>query len=160
MQAHKEGNSGSQGRFVRRNTASSLLARILPNQNIEHKMATANHSLRPKAQVAYAQSDGSGSSPPQAPAKSSRKFIGVKDDKDQSADELDQIVYADRKSSAGHSLRPRQSLTLSIKAAENGDKAKSKAVSVCFSVSCLSTCNFKIEDFTNKFFDRSVRLQP
>lgn len=131
MQAHKEGISGPQGRSVRRNTASSLLARILPNQNIEHKMAATNHSLKPKAQVTYAQYDGPGSSPPQTPEKLGRKFTIVKDDRDQSADELDQIIYADRKSSAGHILRPRKSLTLSIKAAENGDKAKSKVASVC-----------------------------
>lgn len=131
MKAHKEGTFGSQGHYVRRNTASSLLARILPNQKIEHKMVAANHNLKPKAQVSYAQYDGPG---------------------DQSADELDQIIYADRKSSAGHSLRPRKSLTLSMKAIENGDK-KSKAASVCLSLSCLSTFNFKSEAFTNKFFD-------
>src|SRR5580658_2725931 len=108
MQAHKEGIPGSQGRFVRRNTGSSLFARIFPKQNIEHKMATANHSPKSKTQVTYAQYDGPGSSPLQTPEKSSRKFITIKDDSDQSADELDQMIYADRKSSAGHSLRPRK----------------------------------------------------
>jgi hypothetical protein len=129
MQAHKEGISGSQSYPARRNTASSLLARILPNQKFEHKMAAANHTLKPKA---YAQYDGPG---------------------DQSADELDQIIYADRKSLAGHSLRPRKSLALSMKAAENGDKTKSKAASVCLSLFCLSTFNFKSKAFTNSFFD-------
>lgn len=118
---------------MRRNTASSLLAKILPNQNIEHKMATASRSLKPKG-LSYAQYDGSGSSPPQTPERSSRRFTSVRDDKDQSADELDQIIYADRKSSAGHSLRPRKSLTLSVKAAQNGDKTKTKAASVCLSI--------------------------
>lgn len=160
MQAHKEGIPGSQSCSVRRNTVSSLFTRIFPNQNIEHKMATANHSLKPKAQVTYAQYDGPGSSPLQTPEKSSRKFIAIKDDSDQSADELDQIIYADRKSLAGHSLRPRKALTLSIKAAENGDKAKSKPASVCLSVFCFRTSNFNSEEFTNKFLIRSARPQP
>jgi hypothetical protein len=79
--------------------------------------------------------------------------MSIKEDRDQSADELDQIIYADRKSSAGHSLRPRKALTLSIKAAENADKTKSRGASVCFYVSSLSTFNLKSGAFTNKFSD-------
>ncbi len=152
MQARKEGTSGSQGRSARRNTASSLLARILPNQNLEHKMATASRGLKSKAYVALTQYDGAGSSPPQTPERSSLKFTSVKDDKDQSADELDQIIYADRKSSAGHSLRPRKSLTLSAKAAENGDRTKSKAASVCLSVFYLGTFRSTSGAVANVFF--------
>ena len=131
-----QATSGSQGHPVRRNTASSLFARILPNKNFEHKMATASHNLKSKTNVAYAQYDGSGYSTLKTPDKSGRKFMSVKDDKDDSADELDQIIYADRKSSAGHRLRPRKSLTLSIKAAENGDKTMPRAVSVCNHLTC------------------------
>jgi hypothetical protein len=136
MQAYKEGTSSTQSHSVRRSTASSLLARILPNQNIEHKMRSANHSLRRKAPVTYAESNGSAPSPVHTPAKPTRKSIIIIDE-EQSEDELDQIVYAERKSSAGHSLRPRKSLILSAKAAENGDKTKSKSASV--SVSTLSS---------------------
>jgi hypothetical protein len=141
MQAHKEATSGSRGHSVRRNSAFSLLTRILPNQKIEHKMAEAIHG------VTSARYDGSGSSPPQTPEKTGRKSTSVKEDRDQSADELDQNIYADRKSSAGHSLRPRKALTLSIKAAENGDKMKLRNALVCFSVTCISTFSLKSKAF-------------
>jgi hypothetical protein len=146
MQAQHGRHSGSQGQPARLNTASSLLARILPNQNFEHKMATATRGLKSRG-FSYAQYDGTGSSPPQTHERSTQNYISVRDDKDESADELDQIIYADRKSSAGHSLRPRKSLTLSVKAAENGDKTKFKAASVCLSVSSLINLNFSIEAF-------------
>lgn len=158
MQAQKEGAFGLQSHSVRQSKASSLLARILPNQNIEHKMASMNHSIRQKAPVAYAESNASDPSPVQTPVKPTRKSVTINDD--QSEDELDQIVYAERKSSTGHSLRPRKSLTLSVKAAENGDKKNSKSASVRASNFVLAHSLLETTLFAENNFNRSIQLGP
>ncbi len=121
MQAPTEGLAGSSRPSARRNTASSLLARILPNQNLEHKMAAAGHSLRAQMPISYTESDTSATSPFSSSARPSH--ISLIDGAERPDDE-DQIQYNERRSSAGHSLRPRGALTQSIKAAENGDKKK------------------------------------
>lgn len=95
-------------------------------------MAAAKTSLRSKPFISYAESKGSAPSAPPTPEKSREEFVAV-DAVEESEDEL--IKYVERKSSGRHSLRPRSSLTLSLKAAENGDRKSNKANDVSFYMS-------------------------
>lgn len=130
----------SPDRIVVRHTASSILAKFLPNQRTHHKMEAAGRSLRERAleQPSYAETDVSeDSSLPSTPIITSRADIQLGDELE-AADE-DEILYADRKSPAGHSLRPRQSLSLSLKASENGDKKATPISSVSRTSMCFQT---------------------
>lgn len=132
MQIPGEGLSSSEIPTVRRSTASSLLAKFLPNQKVEHKMAAAKNSLRSKLSISYAESAGSIPSAHPTQGKSRGELVVV-DAVEESEDEL--IKYVERKSSGRHRLRPRSSLTLSLKAAENGDRNSTKATDVSFYMS-------------------------
>jgi len=100
-------------RLVVRHTASSLLAKFLPNQRTEHKMSAAAHTLRTKAPVSYAESDESADSP--IVVRTAQYVVSSEEEA-----EDDEIIYTDRTSSGGHSLRARKSLNQSLKAYENG----------------------------------------
>ena len=127
MKIASEGQSGFP--TERHSTASSLLAKFLPNQRVEHKMAAAKPSLRSKPSISYAESEGSTPSVPQTPEKSREGFVAI-DAEEESEDEL--IKYVERKSSGRHSLRSRRSLIMSSKAAENAERKANKATHVSF----------------------------
>src|SRR4030088_3429167 len=96
----------SPDRPVVRRTASSLIAKFLPNQNIEHKMAATDRTLRAKPRVSYAPSDSSAS-----PGSQSQDFVDlVGNDTEDDEDEDDEIQYEERKRSARRFSRPRKSL--------------------------------------------------
>lgn len=123
MQSATVEQDNSNSPSVWRSTASSILAKFLPNQNTEHKMAAGNHGLRTKTSISYAESDGSVNSPAQTPEKSRQSFVTI-DGEDDVEDELDQIKYVER------TLRRRTTLAQSLKAAENGDKRTPQASQV------------------------------
>ncbi|KAI9736385.1 MAG: hypothetical protein M1818_006118 [Claussenomyces sp. TS43310] len=104
-----------------RRTASSLLAKFLPNSPLHHKMTTAAvHSSRTRASASYAESEGS-TPPSQSPVKSTPRLIDLIDDEDE-----DEIQYTDRKSFAGHSLRSRKFLKKTLKPPGSADEPSSK----------------------------------
>ena len=141
MQISSEGISSSGAPTVRRRTASSL-AKFLPNQRVEHKMAATKASVRSKPFISYAESNGSSPSAPLTPETSREAFVAV-DTVEESEDEL--IKYIERKTSGRHSLRPRSSLTLSLKASENRDKKPNRATDVSFYISVDDSIRFTIE---------------
>lgn len=121
--APSNSNIPNPDRVIVRHTASSILAKFLPNQRTHHKMDAARPTLRERGQgqPSYAESDASvESSLPTTPVNGARSVIVLGDEIE--ADQDDEILYADRKSTAGHGLRPKKSLNLSLKAIENGDK--------------------------------------
>ncbi|KAI9703890.1 MAG: hypothetical protein M1836_007663 [Candelina mexicana] len=90
-----------------------------------------SRSLRQKPQVSYTISDDSDSvvsasetsSPFSTPqAKRSHNFVDLDGDEDKDDGRQSRAGATERLSSAGHSLRPRSTLNLSLKAYENSDK--------------------------------------
>jgi hypothetical protein len=96
-------------RPVVRRTASSLLAKFLPNKSTEHKMAASGPALRAKPRVSYAVSDSSASS--ESP---SQDFVDLAADESEDDDEDDEIQYEKRKRPAGRALRPQKSVGPSL----------------------------------------------
>jgi SNF2 family DNA or RNA helicase len=99
-------------RLPRHETASSVLAKFLPNSPTTHKM-NSTHSLRMKAPISYTELEGS-LSPLKTPQ---RKVIDLLDEEDSD----DEIRFSQPRSS-GRSLRDRKSIGLSVKAIENASK--------------------------------------
>lgn len=99
-------------------------------------MAAAKRS---KPSTSYAESNGPA---PSAPPTLEKSCVAV-DTVEESEDEL--IKYVQRKSSGRHSLRPRSALTLSLKAAENGDRKPNNAADVSLSMLLDDTITFTSE---------------